>query len=191
VAEGRENNEMDSRPQSTSHVVGRAAGAHRDRARFFVAILVAISAVLTTPIWNLVVDYVRATPSSTGGQRRDGKPILSTLRDIFDDIDSRPLVQQDMTAKQYLGIKVEEESLCLLDVISDDKTKAITLMMAIDGERPGSHMYARTVVCSVSEAAHPKLRGARRGLRLLVSGEIEAAKRGCIQLTNVSLGFAQ
>jgi hypothetical protein len=110
-----------------------------------------------------------------------------SLSKIVQDIDSRPLLQQDETAKQYIGLEIQNESILLIDVI--ESARMVRLMMVLPEQVQEGRVGGRYISCTVQRDKYPQLVAAKRGAKFRVSGEITGIDPVYIHLSNVSLSF--
>jgi len=117
--------------------------------------------------------------------------VSRSLREICEDIDSRPLLQQEATAKNYIGIKIEREQLKLFHIFeyTEDETFQLSMILPDQSDVSPLVITGRKILCAVNKAQYPELVGAKKDLLLLVSGQIEDAGSNYIQLSDVSLSF--
>ena len=157
------------------------------------AVLILLGALLTTPVWDDLGGHAggeRPQPEDErDGSRAQSSPL--TLRDTCRDIDSRPLAQRNLSARQYCGVKVTGEPLWLEDIAEDPEAGVFRLFMTVEAKREDPYSAHWIIACDVDRILYPELIGAREGLGLYVSGEIQAIERHCIELTNVSLVFGE
>jgi hypothetical protein len=130
-----------------------------------------------------------------GGESADVKKVPAenklpiSLTEICKDIDSRPLVQQEETAKRYIGVNVRREHLKLLNISEDTTERTFTLALTLPGQTDVSYLTGRQIHCKVGREQYPELNGAQRGADLYVSGRIELTGQGYIHLADVSIEF--
>jgi hypothetical protein len=156
---------------------------------FFGALLALGSAILTTPIWGPLLSHENNKPPVARCEADDGSSLLR-LQDMCNDIDSRPLAQRAMTAKQYCGVRIVREPLWLHDITEDPDTGVFRLTLSMDVKRHEPSPPCRTVVCAVARTSYPALIGARKGLKFYVSGNILEVRDQQIELTCVSFVFS-
>jgi hypothetical protein len=110
-----------------------------------------------------------------------------SLSEICKDIDSRPLVQKEETAKRYVGISIKREPLKLFDIVEEDGT---FLLVTVFPDRSDITFLAGwRISFRVKRSEYPELIGAKQGLTVYVSGIIEDAGRLYVSLSEVSLAF--
>lgn len=112
-----------------------------------------------------------------------------SLKEICQDIDSRPLLQREETAKRYIGIKIERERLKLFDIHEYPEDGTFGLTMILPEESNESYLTGRKIFCTVETEKYPQLNAAKKGLELYVSGQIKDAGSTYIKLSHVSLNF--
>ena len=112
---------------------------------------------------------------------------LLSLREICQDIESRPVLQMEQTSKGYIGMPVKRELLILVDITPKEET--FLMLMAFSGDLHKRVSTAWSVSFIVQRNKYPELAGAKQGLQLYVSGRIENARAWHIDLSNVSLSF--
>jgi hypothetical protein len=112
-----------------------------------------------------------------------------TLKEICKDIDSRPLAQRSDTAKQYVGIRIEEERLKLLDINKNPKGDIYLLSMVFPDQSDTSYSTGRRILCDIPKEQHPELNLAKQGVELYISGQIKEAGAKYIELSDVLLKF--
>jgi len=152
------------------------------------AVITLVGAILTSPLWRPLIEKWTVDTNVTKKISRE-KKLLNSLKEICQDIDSRPLLQQDLTAKQYIGIKVENERLKLFQVeqYADEGTFGLT--MIFPEELDESYLTGRKFFCTVQMDQYPELNAAKRGLEFYLSGQIKEAGSSYINLSDVSLKF--
>ncbi|MGB2863045.1 MAG: hypothetical protein WBC05_06945 [Sedimentisphaerales bacterium] len=153
------------------------------------AILFVFGAVLTTPLWELVVGKVKDNTMSDAKPSSD-KRLFISLKDIFDDINGRPILQQEATAEFYVGMKVERERVYLLNAYNNVEDRTFSLTMTLHQKPNQLYVPKRTVSCTVSKADQPELNGAKCGLGFYISGRIKHAESLHIQLSDAKLDFS-
>ena len=137
----------------------------------------------------------RIQPSTSKGRQlplTNENKLSVSLKEICKDIDSRPLAQQAETAKQYIGIMVKRECLKVLEVEINPGDDSIYNLDLTFPDQSTSLNRKRIIRCSVSKDQYPRLRIAREGIELYVSGEIEwfwRVDESYIALSNVTLEF--
>jgi len=152
-------------------------------------------AIITSgPNSHVIISYDSSRPekgsSSSQNHLKENK-LQVTLRNICKDIDSRPLTQQDETAKQYFGMSIKKERLRVRTIeIADGNTYALRLKFPDEPNFPNSKW---TILSTVSKEHYPQLRLAREDTEFYVSGEIEDTFRTFgepyIDLSNATLEF--
>jgi hypothetical protein len=155
--------------------------------------LIIFLAALTTLILNFdkIIEGFRG---ATGKETHSSKPFNESkldisLRTICRDIDSRPLAQRSDTAKQYVGIRIEEERLKLLDINKDPERDTYFLSMVFPDQSDTSYSTGRRILCDIPKEQHPELNLAKQGVELYISGQIKEAGARYIKLSDVSLRF--
>lgn len=99
-------------------------------------------------------------------------------------------MQREVTAKQYIGISIENERLTLYDarILGTEQNFHLTLMLP--EEAAGQYVIGRHIVCSVEKEKYPELVVAKQGLEIYVTGRIEyVGTNPYIRLSEVSLRF--
>jgi len=114
---------------------------------------------------------------------------LRSLKEICQDIASRPLVQQKEPAKRYIGIEIQREHLRLFHVTEDVDKGAFTLTLTLPGQMDVSYLTGRKMYCTVKRDKYPQLNAAKKGDSLYVSGRIEDAGESYIHLSDASVSF--
>jgi hypothetical protein len=142
------------------------------------------SIVTSGPNSPVTVNYDSASSKTT---RSDENKLNLSLKKICEDIESRPLVQQEETAKHYVGIQVKEQELELFDIYP--KNNKFGLSMIIPGQPDVTFLKGIRIYFSVDRNQYPELNAAKKGLQLYVTGKIEEATSLSIQLSDVSLKF--
>jgi hypothetical protein len=112
-----------------------------------------------------------------------------SLKEICKDIDSRPLAQRHDTAKQYVGIRIQEERLKLLDVSKNPEGDIYFLSMVFPDQSDTSYSTGRRIFCDIPKEQYPELNLAKQGVELYISGQIKEAEAKYIELSDVSLKF--
>ena len=140
--------------------------------------------ITTGPNSPVTIDY-----GSSEDPEESSPPdkLLRSLKDVCEDIDSRPLLQREETAKHYEGLRVKRELLSLLEIIDEDK--GYTLLMIFPGEFYVPFSGGWGISCEVKRDAYPELVGAKHGLQLHVTGVIQAITGRDITLANTSIEF--
>lgn len=134
----------------------------------------------------------RIQPSTSKGRQlplTNENKLSVSLKEICKDINSRPLLQQEETAKRYIGINIQEEHLKLFDIHEYPEDGTFGLTMILPHESDESYLTGRKIFCTVERDKHPQLNAAKRGLEFYVSGQIEDAGSTYIKLSDVSLKF--
>jgi hypothetical protein len=163
----------------------------------------------TNTVWEHIIQLAGAVISLVGvsltllrrlllGRQKDGSPVaghcagntILTPRAIFEDIDSRPLAQRRVTATQYRGTNIMREPLWLYDVAEDPDAGAFRLALAADAKYRGPGKPRRTVVCAVARTSYPELIGAKKGLKIYVSGKVQEVDDQQMALADASLVFS-
>lgn len=117
---------------------------------------------------------------------REDKRQLS-LREVCQDIDTRPLLQREETAKRYVGMRIKREPLSLYYISEEDES--FQMLMVFPGDLYVPFRGGWGVSFSIKRNDYPELTGAKQGLIAYVSGIIEDAGEHYVQLSDVSLGF--
>jgi len=112
-----------------------------------------------------------------------------SLKEICQDIDSRPLLQQEVTAKQYIGITVENEHLILVHANESSSEKTISLMMIRPEQVQGGNIIGRYMRFKVDKEKYPELVASKKGTEFRISGRISNISNVFIDLSEVSLSF--
>lgn len=154
----------------------------------YAAIITLVGAILTSPLWRPVIEKWIGEPNMTKKISSE-KKLLYSLKEICQDIDSRPLVQRVETAKRYIGIKIERERLKLFDIHEYPEDGTFGLTMTLPDEIDESYLTGRKIFCTVERNQYPELNAAKKGLQLYVSGQIKDAGSSYIRLSDVSLSF--
>ncbi|MBL7106542.1 MAG: hypothetical protein ISS77_02905 [Phycisphaerae bacterium] len=132
------------------------------------------------------------SPKTETKQITENKLYLS-LRNICRDIDSRPLAQQAVTEKQYLGLKIKRERLKVLEVEINPGDESIYNLVLTFPDQPTFPNSKWIILGTVSKDQYPQLRIAREGMEFYLSGEIEYTFRRdrvpYIDLSNITLEF--
>jgi len=137
----------------------------------------------------LITLHVNKSQTDSG----EAKPILSehklllSLRALCQDIDSRPLLQREETAKRYVGMRIKRESLSLFDISEEDENFLILMVFPGESYVPFSAAWGVSFRIKVND--YPELASAKQGVRLYVSGRIQDIGERFIHLSNVSLSF--
>jgi hypothetical protein len=163
--------------------------ANRMRAlilRVVPALLVLVSAILTTPLWKGNMGGTRRTCLEMPRAENE-KCVLATLTDIYADIESRPLVQQKATASWYIGMRVEGERVSLEDLTEDAKNDAFVLTLLPSGGTQVTSLPRPVIRCHVCRGLYPELNSAKKNLVLTVYGTIENVDHGRFDLSDVIL----
>lgn len=111
-----------------------------------------------------------------------------SLKEICNDIDNRPILQMEQTAKSYIGMPVKREYLSLFEIIPEEDSFHLLTVFPEESDSPfrgGSW----GVSFNVQKNVYPELVGAKKGLSFYVSGKIQDAGRLYINLSDVSLSF--
>lgn len=130
-----------------------------------------------------------STPIETQLSLTNENKLSVTLKEICRDIDSRPLLQQEETAKRYIGINIQEEHLKLFDIHEYPEDGTFDLTMILPHESDESYLTGRKIFCTIERDKHPQLNAAKKGLEFYVSGQIKDAGSTYIELSDVSLKF--
>lgn len=152
------------------------------------AIITLVGAILTSPLWSPLINKICGDSGEIKKISTESKLPLS-LKEICQDIDSRPLLQREETAKRYIGIKIERERLKLFDIHEYPEDGTFGLTMILPEESNESYLTGRKIFCTVEIEQYPQLNTAKKGLELYVSGQIKDAGSTYIKLSDVSLKF--
>lgn len=163
------------------------------RAWAMVVSSIIILAALTTLLLNFdkIIEIFRG---ETGKQTYSSKPFNGSkldisLRTICQDIDSRPLTQKKETVEKYVGIKIKEERLKLLEINKNPEGEIYLLSMVFPDQSDTSYSTGRRIICDIPKEQHPELNLAKQGVELYISGQIKEAGAKYIELSDVSLKF--
>lgn len=138
--------------------------------------------ITTGPNGPVTVNYAQPDnlPPSLSSRK-----LLRALKDICDDIDARPLLQREETAKYYVGFQIQRELLSLFNIIEEDAD--FLLLMVFPGESYVPFSAGWGISCRVRKEAYPELVGARLGSQVYISGAIQEATTNSIMLDKTSL----
>jgi hypothetical protein len=153
--------------------------------------------LITTLLINLktIKEWFYSPRIQTSTSKRRQLPLTNenklsvSLKEICKDIDSRPLAQRSDTAKQYVGIRIKEERLKLLDVSKNPEGDIYFLSMVFPDQSDKSYSTGRRIICDIPKEQHPELNLAKQGVELYISGQIKEAGAKYIELSDVSLKF--
>lgn len=120
-----------------------------------------------------------AAPPETVEQKKYSEH--PTPLEIQAEIFKRPPLQQEETARNYVGLKVRWG---LVFTSAWQKTEGRVSVTFREGEETGV-----VVSCAVELAQYPQLKIAHEGVPVRVTGEIESAKRYYIELRDARLEF--
>jgi len=154
----------------------------------YVVVPLAATLIVAIPAW-IALFHKDSTESVDGGTTSAQNKLPTSLREICQDIDSRPLVQRDETAKRYIGIKIERERLKLFDIHEYPEDGTFGLIMTLPDKIDESYLTGRKIFFTVERNQYPELNAAKKGLQLYVSGQIKDARSSYIRLSDVSLSF--
>lgn len=150
----------------------------------YAAIITLVGAISTSPLWRPIVE--KWTGESSGIKKiPTEKKLHISLKEICEDIDSRPLLQKEQTAKSYVGMPVKRESLSLFEITPEEES--FLMLMVFPGESYRPFLGGWGVSFRIKKNDYPELAGAKKGLQLYVSGLIEDAGKRYIHLSDVSL----
>jgi hypothetical protein len=175
-----------NRPHSTDKNEG--GGERWFRNRTIQAALIGAIVLLSTSIIGWYLQYGRSYASEDPNVRAAASvpdKLLHSLRDVCDDIDARPLLQRDDTAKNYVGFVVKRELLSLREIGREGQT--FLLLMVFPGEPYVPFSGGWGISCEVRKEAYSELTGAKRGLQLYVSGVVQEAAGNSIMLRDASI----
>jgi len=147
-----------------------------------------ICAFYTRSFWLPLIDRVTRDSGDIEEISAKSKLFLS-LKDICQDIDSRPLLQQELTAKQYTGIKIENEHLILVHARESSIEETISLMMIRPEQLHDGDITGRYIRFNVDKEKYPELVAAKQGTEFRISGRISNISNVLIDLSDVSLSF--
>lgn len=153
-----------------------------------IILIIALVAFYTRSLWLPLIDRL-ARDSGEIEEITTKNKLLLSLKDICQDIDSRPLVQKEETAKRYVGIRVKNERLTLYDIRESGIEQNFHLTMFLPDEAAGQYVIGRAIICTVEKEKYPELIAAKQGLDIYVSGRIEYFGSTYIRLSEVSLRF--
>jgi hypothetical protein len=143
----------------------------------------------TRTLWAPLINRIRSNSNVMKESAAQNK-LSTTLREICQDIDSRPLLQREGTAKQYIGISVENERLILYDARETGNEQKFSIIMIIPKQANRQYVTGRYISFIVDKEKYPELVAAKQGLEIYVSGRIEyAGVNPYIRLSEVSLRF--
>jgi len=110
----------------------------------FVVIPLIVALFLGIPTW------IGLFGGDSGRSRDSGEVstknrVARSLKEICEDIDSRPLLQQEATAKNYIGIRIQREQVKLLHIqeYTEDGTFQLTMIL------PDQSDVSYLVVCNI------------------------------------------
>ncbi len=155
------------------------------------ALIGAAVLLLVSIIGWLIILYINKPKADSGEIETipsENKLSLS-LKELCQDIDSRPPMQREDTAKTYIGIRVENERLILFDAQKIGIDQDFRLTMMLPEEWSGQHVIGRYIIFSVKKEKYPELVAAKEGLDIYVSGRIEYIGPTYINLSEVLLGL--
>jgi hypothetical protein len=155
---------------------------------FVGAVALAIGAYLTSSIEHPPTSSVPVEHDGTSGAKHDSQT-PAKLTDIFDDIEGRPLGHQAAAADHYKGVTIIGEQIAFVELAEDPRTDVLWATLTPDMKYDGHAPPKRTVRAAIGRGVYPDLATVRPGQRLWVSGKIQEAQSGQIQLGLVTLAF--
>lgn len=170
---------------------GNAIRAHKPwykRIWAIVAGLIIFLAALTTLILNLNKikenipqnDFNKTTTESKY-YKKDENIFSRSPKEICEDIRSKPVFQQEDTAKYYTGLMVRWR--LRLKLVSKLDEKTVSVLMRTD------EFLEEQILFTVEISKYPQLKFAKENKLIWVSGEIKKINPPMIQLSDVSLVF--
>lgn len=174
--------------QEGSFVKGDVEKWYKTNTFKYVVVPLSAALIVAIPAW-IALFHKDSTESGDGGTISAQNKLPTSLREICQDIDSRPLVQRDVTAKQYIGISIENERLTLYDARILGTEQNFHLTMMLPEEAAGQYVIGRVIICNIEKEKYSKLVTAKRGLEIYISGRIEYIGPTYIKLSEVSLRF--
>jgi hypothetical protein len=127
----------------------------------------------------------KTTPVSPSPKTKEvaEKKLNMSPEEIFAEIESRPLFQQEDARKYYAGLKVKWQ-LHLSSISMLDEKRARIYMFPTD-------TIGKVVLCSIEMSHYPQLKVVRTNAVVWVSGEIARIDELSISLSNTSLEFEE
>ncbi len=174
--------------QEGSFVKGDVEKWYKTNTFKYVVVPLAAALIVAIPAW-IALFHKDSTESGDGGTISAQNKLPTSLREICQDIDSRPLVQREVTAKQYIGISIENERLTLYDARILGTEQNFHLTMMLPEEAAGQYVIGRVIIFNIEKEKYSKLVTAKRGLEIYISGRIEYIGPTYIKLSEVSLRF--
>jgi len=156
----------------------------------YVGVCLAVGLLLAIAARSLWLPLVRTTVKKTTAafeSAPEDKKLLRSLKEICEDIDSRPLLQPEDTAGHYVGMVIEKEPLQLHEIIKDAESSKANLLLLFPGESFQLGPTGWKISLDVDSSLYPFLNTAKRGVQLIVSGRIELASPGVIELSDASV----
>jgi len=150
-------------------------------------IIILLAAFYTRSLWLPLVRTTGKKTTADVESTPEDKKLLRSLKEICQDIDSRPLVQQEDTVGHYVGMVIEEEPLQLFEIIKDAESSKANLLLLFPGESFQIGPIGWKISVDVDSNRYPFLKTAKRGVQLRVSGRIEHASIGVIELSDASV----
>lgn len=175
-------------PIHTKNLISRFKGLKRWK-KVVVSVVVVISVLgfVTRALWIPLVVGADSHGTADAESTPKAEAILQSLKEICRDIDDRPLLQKKQTAQSYVGMYVKREPLNLDHISIEDQAFRILAVFPGKEYRPFTGGWG--VTFEVDKDEHPELVGAKKGLQLYISGQIEDAGESYVQLSDVSLSF--
>ena len=110
----------------------------------------------------------------------ESSQLVTSLWEICQDIDNRPLLQKEQTAKSYEGMRINREPLNIDHIIVEDETFRILTIFPGEPYRP--FLGGWGVSFEVKKDQYPELISAKKGLCLYVTGRIKSASENSIEI---------
>lgn len=151
-----------------------------------IMVILLVIAFSTRSFWLPLIGKLPSDSDELKESAVESKLPLS-LKEIREDIDSRPLVQKEETAQRYVGISIEREPLRLFNIVEEDE--AFLLMTVFPDQPDITFLTGWRISCRVKRSEYPELIGAKQGLTVYVSGIIQDAGTLYVHLSDVSLAF--
>ncbi len=153
------------------------------------ALIGAATLILVSIISWPISYYINKPKISQGRQEMTPSEVKLplSLKEICQDIDNRPLLQREQTAKSYVGMPVKRENLILFEISPEEENYLI--LMVFPGESYRPFLAGWGVSFTIRKDDYPELAGAKKRLSFYVSGQIQDAGSNFIHLSNVSLSF--
>ncbi len=150
-----------------------------------VAGLIIFMAALTTLILNFNKIKEKFTQNNfnktTTETKSDESKFSRSPKEICEDIRSRPVFQQEDTAKYYTGLMVRWS--LRLKLVSKLDEKTVRVLMRTD------EFLEEQILFTVEISKYPQIKFAKENTLIWVSGEIKKIEPPLIHLSNVSLVF--